>query len=223
VPGFAAPAEDVTMESLVGNIGPEDLVRLWTRAVGRIVGYGFVVEYSRLEPPRTGIFDGLKITIDPTVDFEMQCFILLHLFGHLVQWLAPSYRPEIRDVPQEPLEPFLEAVRAYEHNAARFALRLMHDAGITDLDRWFSDFAETDWKYVDTFYRTGSIPSWQHCVAPPGGSSRRWRSRRSSPGRWRCGTRSRAEPVLGVRRAQRLPPYESGSPGAAQVDVLISQ
>jgi hypothetical protein len=28
--------------------------------------------------------------IDPDVGFEMQCFLLLHLFGHSVQWVAPS-------------------------------------------------------------------------------------------------------------------------------------
>jgi hypothetical protein len=156
------------MESVVGNLSPEDSVRLWTRIAERIVGYGFTIEYGRLEPPRTGIFDGLKITIDPGIDFEMQCFILLHLFGHLVQWLAPTYRPEIQGVPEDPLEPFLEAVRVYEHSAARFALQLMHDAGITDLDRWFFDFAETDWRYVDTFYRTGAIPSWESCVVAAG-------------------------------------------------------
>jgi hypothetical protein len=162
------PAEDRTMESLVGKIDPEALIRLWTRIVPRIVGYGFTIEYGKLESPRNGIFDGEKITLDPAVDFEMQCFILLHLFGHLVQWLAPTYRPEIQDVPGEPLEPFLEAVCAYEHNAARFALQLMHDVGVTDLDRWLYDFAETDWKYVDTFYRTGEIPSWRSCVVPAG-------------------------------------------------------
>jgi hypothetical protein len=161
-------AEDWTMESLVGKIDPEALIRLWTRIVERIVGYGFTIEYGKLESPRTGIFDGVKITLDPAVDFEMQCFILLHLFGHLVQWLAPSYRPEIQGVPTEPLEPFLEAVRDYEHNAARFALQLMHDVRITDMDRWLYDFAETDWKYVDTWYRTGEIPSWRTCAVLAG-------------------------------------------------------
>jgi hypothetical protein len=29
------------------------------------------------EPPRTGIFNALRIVIDPDVGFEMQCFLLL--------------------------------------------------------------------------------------------------------------------------------------------------
>ena len=26
------------------------------------------------------------------------------------------------------------------------------------------DFAETDWMYVDMFYRAGTIPPWETCV-----------------------------------------------------------
>ena len=68
------------------------LVRVWTRITVRVVALGFGLEYGMLERPKLGIFDGLKITIDPAVDFEMQCFLVLHLFGHSVQWVAPSYR-----------------------------------------------------------------------------------------------------------------------------------
>ncbi len=116
-----------------------------------------------LERPRLGIFDGLKLTIDPAVDFETQCFLVLHLFGHSVQWVAPSYRPEIIGVSEGDLETYLAALEQYERNAARFGLQLLHEAGVNDLDRWFFDFAETDWRYVETFYRTGSIPSWETC------------------------------------------------------------
>ena len=67
-----------------------------------------------------GIFDGLRITVDPDVGFEMQCFLLLHLFRHSVQ--------------------------------------LMHERGVTRLDQWYSDFVETDWRYVERFYQTARIP-----------------------------------------------------------------
>ncbi len=128
------------------------------------MGYGFGVEYGKLEPPRLGIFDGLRITLDPKVDLEMQCFLLLHLFGHSVQWVAPSYRPEIQDVGQEDLEAFIEAVKRYERNAARFGLQLMHECGVHDLNRWLYDFAETDARYLEMYYRTGRIPDWESCV-----------------------------------------------------------
>src|SRR6476659_3210157 len=77
-------------ETLVGRLPVERLVRLWTAVTSGVVKRGFVIEYRDLETPRTGIFDGLKIVIDPDVEFEMQCFVLLHLFGHSVQWVAPS-------------------------------------------------------------------------------------------------------------------------------------
>ncbi len=152
------------MNSAVGKLEARTLVRVWTGVTARVVARGFGLEYGMLERPRLGIFDGLKITIDPAVDFEMQCFLVLHLFGHSVQWVAPSYRPEIAGVSDQDLEVYLDALEHYERNAARFGLQLLHEAGVTDLDPWYFDFAETDWTYVDTFYRTGAIPPWETCV-----------------------------------------------------------
>jgi hypothetical protein len=149
---------------MIGSVAAEDLVRVWTRLTQRIVAYGFGVAYGTLDRPKLGIFDGLKLTIDPAVDFEMQCFLLLHLFGHSAQWVAPSYRPEIIGVKEDDLDVYLTALERYERNAARFGLQLLHEAGITDLDSWFFDFAETDWKYVETFYRQGFLPPWEACI-----------------------------------------------------------
>jgi len=152
------------MNVAVGALDAGTLVRLWTAITCRVVAYGFGLEYGTLERPKLGIFDGLKMTIDPAVGFEMQCFLVLHLFGHSVQWVAPSYQPEILGVKDDDLEVYLSALERYERNAARFGLQLLHEAGITDLDSWFFDFAETDWRYVETFYLKGSIPPWESCV-----------------------------------------------------------
>ena len=149
---------------VVGNLDAGTLVRVWTRITARVVAAGFGLEYSMLERPKLGIFDGLKMTIDPAVDFEMQCFLVLHLFGHSVQWVALSYQPEILGVSDRDLEVILMRWSVTSATPPRFGLQLLHEAGITDLDHWFCDFAETDWKYVETFYRTGSIPSWATCV-----------------------------------------------------------
>ena len=83
---------------MVGELPSADMVDLWVRISSGIVKYGFVIEYRDLEPPRTGIFDGLRITIDPDVGFEMQCFLLLHLFGHSVQWVAPSLAEKVGEL-----------------------------------------------------------------------------------------------------------------------------
>src|SRR5690606_27670702 len=43
----------------------------------------------------------------------------------------------------------------YEHQACRYSLQLLHDAGIRDLDQWLSDFAACDRAYLMHLYRTG--------------------------------------------------------------------
>ncbi len=152
-------------EQLVGHLGTDHLVGLWSRATSAIVKYGFAIEYRDLEPPRTGTFDGRQIVIDPDVGFEMQCFILLHLFGHSVQWVAPSLEHKLDALQHTPeKERFLQVLRDYEFEAARFGLQLLHDVGVTHLDPWFSDFVATDWRYVERFYREGKIPQWEECV-----------------------------------------------------------
>src|SRR6187401_3277296 len=109
---------------LVGELPSNDMVALWREVSSGIVKYGFVIEYRDLEPPRTGIFDGLRIVIDPDVDFEQQCFILLHLFGHSVQWVAPSLAHKLEALQNTTeKERFLKVLHDYEHEAAGFGLR----------------------------------------------------------------------------------------------------
>jgi hypothetical protein len=144
---------------------PGSLIDLWFKATSAIVKYGFAIEYFDLEPPRTGIFDGLKISIDPDVDFEMQCFILLHLFGHSVQWTAPSLAANLaalKDTTDKAV--FMQVLHDYEYQAARFGMQLMREIGVRDLDQWYSDFVGTDWRYVERYYQTDKIPPWHECV-----------------------------------------------------------
>jgi hypothetical protein len=150
----------------VGRLAPANMVDLWLKCTSRVVKYGFVVEYRDLEAPRTGIFDGLRITIDPDIDFEMQCFILLHLFGHSVQWVSPELHPQLDELQHtSDRELFMRALREYEFEAARFGRQLLGEAGLTSLSQWYSDFVETDWRYVERYYRTGQIPPWHECIA----------------------------------------------------------
>ena len=150
---------------LVGAMPADSLVEAWTKAASRVVKYGFAVEYRDLEPPRTGIFDGQRIVIDPDVPFEMQCFVLLHLFGHSVQWVAPELESKLAAL-QHTAEKgeIMRVLRAYEFEAARFGLHLLHEAGIGHLDSWYSDFVATDWRYVERFYLEDRIPPWAECL-----------------------------------------------------------
>jgi hypothetical protein len=141
------------------------MVELWRTISSGIVKHGFVIEYRDLEPPRTGIFDGLRIVLDPDVGFEMQCFLLLHLFGHSVQWVAPSLEHKLEDLKntQDKVR-FMQVLHDYELEAARFGLQLMRERGVTSLDQWYSDFVETDWTYVRRYYEIDQLPPWESCV-----------------------------------------------------------
>src|SRR5437868_2726554 len=115
-------------ETQVGRLPVERLVKLWNAVSSGVVKRGFVIEYRDLEPPRTGIFDGLRIVIDPDVEFEMQCFVLLHLFGHSVQWVAPSLAHKLNALQNTAdKERFLRVLHDYEHEAAGYGLTLLND------------------------------------------------------------------------------------------------
>jgi hypothetical protein len=159
------PGHEIHGTRQLGQWPSDELVALFGKVCSGIVKRGFVIEYRDLEPPRTGIFDGLRIVLDPDVGFEMQCFLLLHLFGHSVQWVAPSLEAKLADLQHtEDREHFMQVLHAYEAEAATFALQLMHEAGVTTLDQWFSDHVETDWRYVEGYYKTDRLPDWSLCI-----------------------------------------------------------
>ena len=160
------PGHELVGHRLVGAMPSAELVDLWCRITSAIVKHGFRIQYQDLEPPRTGTFNGMSIVIDPDVGFEMQCFILLHLFGHSVQWTAPSLEESLHDLKHtQDKDRFLKVLRDYEFEAARIGMALMHHSGVRSLDQWYSDFVETDWRYVEKYYRTGVIPEWSDCRA----------------------------------------------------------
>jgi hypothetical protein len=149
----------------VGHMPNNELVQVWAAATSGIVKRGFAIEYRDLEPPRTGIFDGLRIVIDPDVGFEMQCFLLLHLFGHSVQWVAPSIEHKLEALQHtDDRARFMQVLHDYEFEAAGFGLQLLHERGITQQDRWYSDFVHTDWRYVERYYETDTLPPWEECI-----------------------------------------------------------
>jgi hypothetical protein len=106
--------------------------------------------------PFTGDLDGGEIHIDHDLEVEDSLFILLHLFGHTVQWnVSPQARETAFLKPETWTPDQLATVAAYERDACRYSLQLLHDAGITDLDDWLSDFAACDVDYLLHFYQTG--------------------------------------------------------------------
>jgi hypothetical protein len=106
--------------------------------------------------PFTGDLDGEGIQVDHDLEIEDAVFILIHLFGHTVQWNISERAREIGMArPAQWTEEQLAELARYEHEACRYSLQLLHDAGIHDLDQWLSDFAACDQAYLVHLYRTG--------------------------------------------------------------------
>jgi len=118
--------------------------------------WGIPVTITDVPNPFTGDLDGEAILVDHDLDIEDAVFILVHLFGHTVQWNVSERSREIGMArPDNWNEEQLAELAAYELQACRYSLQLLHDAGIRDLDQWVSDFAACDSAYLMHFYRTG--------------------------------------------------------------------
>ena len=124
--------------------------------------YGIAVITRDIPDPLTGDLDGLEIHIDYSVTLEQRLFLLAHLFGHTVQWnvdpqtfeLGQQYKPPVA-------EALLPAILAYEEEAAGYGLFLLHEAGVTGVDDWFSKYSACDLAYLIDFYRTGDKHDFQ--------------------------------------------------------------
>jgi hypothetical protein len=118
--------------------------------------YGLPVVITDVPDPFTGDLDGATILVDYDLSAEDALFILVHLFGHTVQWnVSPADRAlGLLDV-HDPSDELLASLARYEQDAARYSLQLFHEADVRDLDQWLSNFAACDIAYLMHFYRTG--------------------------------------------------------------------
>ena len=124
--------------------------------------YGIRVVTRDIPDPLTGDLDGLEIHIDHAVSPESRLFLLGHLFGHTVQWNIDPGTFELGRQVQPPVaEALFPAILEYEQAAASYGLALLHEAGITDVDAWFSAYTACDQAYLIHFYRTGDKGDFQ--------------------------------------------------------------
>ena len=120
------------------------------------------VHVQDVPSPFTGDLDGQQIMVDYDLEVEDAQFILIHLFGHTVQWNVSERGRQIAFQKVEQwTEPLLAEVADYEREACRYSLQLLHDLGIHDLDQWISDFAACDSEYLVHFYKTGEKRSFR--------------------------------------------------------------
>jgi hypothetical protein len=118
--------------------------------------YGIRVVTRDVPDPLTGDLDGAEIHIDYAVTPEQRLFLLAHLFGHTVQWNVNPLAFELGRPRNPPVsEEAMPALIEYEQDAARYALSMLHEIGITELDQWLSDYTACDMAYLTHYYRTG--------------------------------------------------------------------
>jgi hypothetical protein len=118
--------------------------------------WGIPVRVRDVPNPFTGDLDGAEIHVDFDLAVDDALFILLHLFGHTVQWnLSDAARAIGTARPTAWTEADLVAVAAYERDACAYSIALLHECDVYDLDGWVSDFAACDVAYLLHFYRTG--------------------------------------------------------------------
>lgn len=134
-----------------------DFRSVYNRLVPLIEGrYGIEVAISDVVDPNTGDFDGQRILIDHDQDLEVAVFVLIHLFGHTVQWnVSEAYRTLGLDVAVGKTEEEMAAITEYERGATQLGIALLHEAGIFDMDGWASDWWRADFEYLRHFYATG--------------------------------------------------------------------
>ena len=128
--------------------------------------YGIPVVVSDVPTPFTGDLDGAEIRVDYDLDPEDALFIIVHLFGHTVQW---NVSPEARAIAKHPgpwNAAHLAALRAYEREACQYSLTLFHDAGVHELDQWLADFSACDYRYLEHVFTTGEKPPFRSFWRP---------------------------------------------------------
>jgi hypothetical protein len=133
------------------------------------VHYRIPVVTRDIPDPLTGDLDGVEIHIDHAVSPDLRLFLLAHLFGHTVQWNVDEHAFDLGIQIIPPVdEAIIPKVLVYEKEAARYGVALLHEAGITDADSWFSRFSACDLAYLTHFYRTGETGDfesfWQDAV-----------------------------------------------------------
>lgn len=125
--------------------------------------YGIPIVIRDVPSPFTGDLDGAEIHVDYEEDIESALFIIAHLFGHTVQWNTDAAARDIgyRLYPN-PDEEMLRRLSAYEYEACQYSMQLFHEAGITDLNQWLSDYSACDFAYLRHFYTTGNKLPFRH-------------------------------------------------------------
>ena len=117
--------------------------------------YSLKVNVGPVTGSYTGQFDGREIWADLDRDPQEAVFILVHLFGHTVQWNVDEQLRELGLANSGVRAQDLPRIYQYERQASQLGLALLEETGEYRLARWLSDCFGADWKFLAHFYRTG--------------------------------------------------------------------
>lgn len=118
--------------------------------------YQIPIRISDVPNPFTGDLDGAEIQVDYDEEIESALFIVVHLFGHTVQWNTSEAARDIGyKLYPNPSDEMLRRLHEYEHEACRYSMQLFHEAGVRDLDGWLSDYSACDFAYLIDVYKSG--------------------------------------------------------------------
>jgi hypothetical protein len=144
-----------------------DFEQLYAKAESAIATHGFIVHpRCDVKDPNTGEFDGLNIWIEENQPIEQAFYVLLHLFGHSVQWNVDSELRELGlDVSSVKTPEELTRIYTYERQASEMALNLLHTIECGHLQQWISNWFNADWLWLKHLYETGeSVDYLQYWV-----------------------------------------------------------
>ena len=117
--------------------------------------YHLKVKVGQVIGSYTGQFDGREIWVDLEKDPQEAVFILVHLFGHTVQWNIDEKLRVLGLANSGVSEADLPRIYQYERQASQLGLALLEETGEFRLARWLTDCFGADWKFLAHFYRTG--------------------------------------------------------------------
>ena len=116
--------------------------------------YSLKVNIGPVTGSYTGQFDGQQIWVDLDKDPEEAVFILVHLFGHTIQWNLDEKLRLLGLANSGVTEADLPRIYEYERQASQLGLALLEQTGEFRLARWLTNRFGADWKFLDHFYHT---------------------------------------------------------------------
>jgi len=123
--------------------------------------YGIRVAWAPIPAGFYGDLNGAEIRIAENLGAEDELFMLLHLFGHTVQWNLQGILD--LDPAAGPLsEEAIATVLRYEREACAYSVRVLLDTGFAELAPWLSDMSAADLRHLLHFYSTGESLGDRH-------------------------------------------------------------